>query len=415
MSTLAETYALSCGVALGRAQILDTFFPLDHPIEKTILIHAFAGKIKEEGGQRIAEFPAKIYDYYDEVVALLKPIVEAAGYKIFQIGGPGEPALKTVESLAGKTTVNQCAYLVKNCALLIANDSLWAHVRGHERKPLVAVYGATSNPHFPYEYDPAITFLIESHRSGKKPSYSSQESPKTINFIKPEDIVIKSLAVLGLDSPMRRQSIYINEIYLQPMIELVPSVVVDPRIAVPGPLILRMDYLHDEPKMVANLQIRKCAIVTSAEIDLQLLAQLKPNITAVKIEVNKISAEWLKGFKRLGIPATYYAIEPDPDKLAALRLALYDACLFDLFQDPTCEDFLKGVETYLNKPLDKSVKLDTLRFKSNKFLFADDKIYLSKAHWLAGRNTPNTGQNTDTVIDSADFWMDAPHYYFYIP
>lgn len=390
----------------------DHFFPLDTPIDKVILVHSFAGGITEQNGQKVATFPAKIYDYFDEVVELLKPIVEPAGYRFYQIGAPGEPPLRGAECLCGKTTMLQCAYLVKHAALLIGNDSQWAHVRGWAGKPLIVPYGATSFPHHPYWKNDKVV-LIESHRGGKKPSYASHEGPKTINWVQPEQIASAALPLLGINAQINHHSIFIGDSFNQHLVELVPNVVVHPNVTMNGPLLVRMDYLHDEEKLAANVQLRKCAIVADQEISLDLLARLKPNIFQMRLDVAKLSPGWLKRFKRLGIPTGFFCNERDPDKLAKLRLDLHSVCLFDQFTPPTKDDLIKGAAVYLNKELDKDFKWDTLRFKSHRMLLSDDKIYLSKAHWRAGLSTPDATQNSAAVIDAPTFWEELPSHYYY--
>jgi hypothetical protein len=156
-------------------------------------------------------------------------------------------------------------------------------------------------------------------------------------------------------------------------------------------------------------------VIANREIDLTILEQFRPNISAVRLEIDKISVGWIKAFKKLGIKAMYSCLERDPEKIAAMRLEYFDACFFDQFLPPTIEDFRKDCALYLNKPLDEQLKLDTLSFKSNKFLLSDNKVFLSKAHWRAGKNTPTTSQNTDQVIDSDVFFEESAHMYFFTP
>ncbi len=420
MSTLAETYALACGVPLDRPEIADTFFPLTHPLEKTILLHAFAGATMTMNNRLVAVAPAKIYEHFHEVVALLKPVVEPQGYKIFQIGGPNEPPVAGIESLAGKTNLHQCAYLVKRCALLIGNDSMWAHVRGAEGGAQVHIYGSTSKPHFPRWHGPHAAF-IESHRGGAKPSYQFAENPKTINLIPPEQIVNAALSFLpflpiSLSRPplsVSRQSLYIGETYHQPAIELVPDGIVAPTVQMPGPLVVRMDYLFDEDKLLSNAQHRKCLVVTNREINPNLLVQLRSNLLSVRVEVDNVSPVWITQVRKLGVPLAFFCNEKDPEKLRQKRLAYYDACLFDHYVPPTRDDFLKSAGTYLNRAIDASAINEHLRFASNKFLLSDNKVYLSKAHWKAGRNVAGTHQNTGAVIDAPEFWEEQAHFYFF--
>ncbi len=189
--------------------------------------------------------------------------------------------------------------------------------------------------------------------------------------------------------------------------------IVDPRLNISGPLIVRMDHLHNEDMLFSNLQHRKCGIVLDREVNLNMLTQLKGNIIQMRVEVDKISAGWIKAVKRLGIPTGFFSNEPDKDKLARLRLDLHGTVLFDHFTPPTKDDFVKGAAGYLNKELDTAFKWDTLRFKTNRVLLSDNKVYLSKAHWQAGRPTPSVEQNSDFVIDTPAFWAEQQLDYFY--
>lgn len=423
MSDLAETYATACGLHLYKPDMVETFYPLDHPVDKTILIHAFAGAAVNQNGQVVATFPAKIYDHFNEVVALLKPVAETAGFRLYQIGGPGEPALNGIESLVGRTTIHQCAYLVRKCALLIGNDSLWAHVRGAANMAQVHIYGSTSKPHFPHWKNPEKCVLIESHRGGGKPSYVAAEAPKWINAIPPEQIANAAITSLGLSPLTTRQSLFFGDSYHQSVLELVPDVVVNPGVQIPGALIVRMDYAPEtadgfaraQDALVANLRIRPCAIITNREINLNILSQLKSAVAALRVEVDKVSADWIKMVKKLGLQTAFFSNEANPDKLRALRLALYDACLFDHYSAPTRADFLKASAVYRNREIDSATIDDRISFSTNKFLLSADKVYLSKAHWLAGQHTAGTHENTGKVIDSATFWEEQVYFAIFRP
>lgn len=413
MSTLAETYALACGVRIDTPVIEESFFPLEWPLDKVVLIHAFAGAIGQNGQQLQATFPAKIYDHFNDVVTLLKPVLDPLGYRFYQIGGPNEPGLRGIESLCGRTSMLQCAYLVKRAALLVGNDSQWAHVRGTVGKKLVALYGPTSvKCHGPYWNDPTQTILIESHRAGKPTSYAAAEHPKTINWIPPEQVANAALSLLDVP-PLSQQTIYVGSEYNMPAFELVPNVVIDPRIQMAGPLVVRMDYHFDESMLISNLRLRKCLIITDREINLNFLVQLKGNIVSVRIEIDKVSHDWLRQLRKLGIPTGFFTSERDEVKIRQMRLDFYDTCLFDLYHPPFREEFAKGAAIYLNKELDKDFNWTKLKIRTNKFLLSDNKIYLSKAHWQAGRPAVSTDANTDTIIDSPEFWEEQAHFLFY--
>lgn len=394
---LLELYSLATGLEIGDQFLVESFYPL--PFQKYITIHNSSG------------MAAKNYSFYGEVLSLLSPSLKAAGIEVVQLGGKDDQPLKDCFHLQGLTTLHQSAFLLKNSLLHLGNDSWLAHRAGAVGTPLVALYGSTSVAnHAPLKFDPSKTVLLESHRSNKRPTFASQESPKTIDFIPPEEVAHSVLNLLGLEDKITRKTVHVGNVYLQPLLELVPNVIMDPKIQIAGALVLRMDLHHDESVMVSNLQLRKCALSIDKEVNLNYLVQLKPNIVSLRIEVDQISPEWLRAVKKVGLPTAFIAREKDPEKLAALRLKLYDACLFDQYVPNTKEDFFKESSVFLNKPLDPSINFGILRFKTNRMLLSDNKVYLTNAHRLAGKNVPDTLHNEGDVIDSPEFWEDAGHY-----
>lgn len=399
---LLELYSLATGLKIGRQSLAESFYPL--PVEKYLTLQASSG------------MAAKNYSHYGEVVNLLLPKLKELGISIVQLGGAEDQPVQGCVHLQGKTTLYQSNHILRNSQLHIGNDSWMAHRAGALKIPLVVCYGSTTVAnHSPFEYDAERTVLIESHRFGRKASYQSQEAPKTIDLIKPEEIVNAVLKLLGLPQ-ITQESIFIGAAYQQAIVELVPDSVVAPNVQIPGNLIVRMDYLHNEKLLAQNLSLRPCNVIANHEIDLAILGQLRQNIAAMRLEIDKVSPGWIKEFKKLGIKTMYSCSERDPAKVAAMRLEYFDACFFDQFLPPTVADFRKDAEKYLDKPLDSAIKLDTLSFKSNKFLLSDKKVFLSKAHWKAGKNTPTTSHNTGQVIDDEEgFWSESAHFYLFKP
>jgi hypothetical protein len=413
MSTLVETYALSCGVPIDKPFMNEAFFPTDTPLDKIILVHAFAGASQDQNGKKIAAFPAKIYEYYQEVIDILKPFTDKLQYKFYQIGAAGEPSLVGVENLCGKTTMHQCNYLIKRAALLIGNDSMWAHIRGAEKKPLVILYGSTSKPHFPYWRNPENSYFIESHRGGNKPSYSSNENPKTINLITPEEVANSALKALKIEKSSCRKSVYIGPDYLSPIVEFVPNAILNPALNVNAPIIARMDYNFNEEVLEKNLSFRKMLIISNKEINPNILFKYKSQILSLRIEIDNVSQDWIKQVKKTAIKTDFFSTEKDEAKLKKLRLEYYDSAFFTIFTPPSKEDFKKIAAIYLNKPLDNGFNFDNLKFRSKKILISDGKIFLSKAHWKKNISADSSENNISNVIDDPDFWEDLAHYYFF--
>lgn len=403
---LLERYALQSGTRIGKQHLVESFYPL--PFERYVTI---------QGGSGMA---AKNYPHYGEVLALLAEPLKAAGIAVVQIGGKEDHALPGCYHLQGQTNLHQSNHVLRGALCHIGNDSWLSHRGGALGVPLVVSFGPTSVAnHSPYQFDPRSVF-IESHRFGRRPTFAAQEHPSTMAVIPPEQISSAVLQLLGLTSTTTttRKSLYIGEAYHQPVVELVPNVVLDPRMQLGTPLILRMDLADGiegvEDKILGNLQVRPCAIITDRELNLSHLAQLKPRIAGLRVEVGKVSEVWIKTVKRLGIQTAFFSNEQDPEKLARLRLDLYDACLFDHYVAPTRADFVKGVEAYTNGPIDMESIIGRIEFKTNRLLLSDGRIYLSEAHWRAGRPVSANDQRTDRVIDEPLFWENVAHLYCYI-
>lgn len=396
---LLELYSCATGLKVKKQFLHEAFYPL--PFDRYICIVNGSG------------MTSKNYSFYNEVLSIMGPALKAANIEVVQLGGKDDPALNGCHHTQGQTSIHQSSFLLRKALCLITNDSWLSHRAGELGVPLVACYGPTSiENHSPYVFDPQKALLIESHRNGKRPSFAAQEPARTIDLIPPEKIANAALLLLGLPQ-VARKTLYVGEVFNQHLVELVPNVIVDPKISIVGAMVIRMDLHHDESIMMSNLQLRKCAIAINKEVNLNILAQLKGNIASLRIQVDELSPEWLRQVKKLGVPTAYVSHEQDPEKLAALRLKLYDACLFDHYMPRTKEDFFKESKAYLNKELDAGLNFGTLQFKVNRMILSDGKVYLSNAHRLAGKNTPSSEQNTGQVIDDPEFWNDLGSYLIY--
>ena len=73
MPHLLEKYALQTGSKIGKPFVYETFFPI--PFEKFITFQAQSIK-----------FPSKEYDYIQDVIDFIAPILEKSNIKIIQLG-----------------------------------------------------------------------------------------------------------------------------------------------------------------------------------------------------------------------------------------------------------------------------------------------------------------------------------------
>ncbi len=396
---LIELYAQACGLKIDSQFLLESFYPV--PYEKYITVH---------GGSGMA---GKNYPYYSEVVALIKKPLSEAGIEIIQIGGPDEAQIVNCKHYQGKTDKSQTNYILKRSLLHISNDTWTGHRAGELEIPLVEVFATTSKAnHSPYKHNKDKSVFIESHRFGRKPSFQAQENPSTIALIPPEQIANSVLKLLDLPQ-IAQKSFYVGPNFNESIVELVPNNVLSPQVQIGGAALVRMDYEFNEQNLFQNLQIRKCAIVTNKEINLGVLSQLKGNIPLIRVEIDNISPEWIKGLKRCGIPSQFYSLEKDDSKLREMRLKYFEACFFDSLIFPTKEDFFKSSKVYLNIDPNLPINLEELQFKTNKVILSNGKMYLSHAHLLVDKNFTDLNNNSVQVIDNENFWKEQNYFYIF--
>jgi hypothetical protein len=396
---LAQTYALETGLALDKPYISRKFFPIPEDLSKVVLIHAGGGN---------AGFPAKLYSHYNEVVSLLKPILERYGYIIYQIGGPEEKSLRGINNLSGRASFQQTAYMLAGAALFIGNDSINSHIRGSFLKPMITLFGPTSpKNHGPNWCNPDTTILLDSHKSGNSYSYLTSEPTKTIDFIAPETVVNSALKLLGISDRVTQHTYAIGNVYRQIFIEMVPDHIPDTNFFPNASMTVRLDYLPNPSAIAQIAPYRKISIITRDQVSIKDLIEFRKNIEGLIIEIDEnTDPAYIEKVKRAGIKMAAFSREKDEKKLADLRFKFYDNFYIEKYHEKTKEDFIESAEEYLNTKLDKDIKISELRFKSNKFLLADGKIYLSKAHYLKGISVPSIKENVGEVIDSPDFWLE---------
>ena len=406
MSSLVETYSLGAGVKIDKPYLFESFYPLKTHPSKSILIHASAGN---------NNFPSKVYDYYNDVLNMLKPITDKFGYTIYQIGGKDEQPLKGIENLCGKTDMHQTAYLIKRCALLLGNDSMNAHIAGSFCIPSVVLYGSTDiKNHGPY-WKNQKTILLESHRSGaKKPSYASQENPKTINFIAPELVANSCLKILDIKENILNKSLFFGDYYTNVILDVYPDVVVNPSFSPNLPLTIRMDYNHNEEFLAKNLQNRKCNIAIDRAINIDILKALKANILSIRCKLSEdFPRKTIKEIQSLGLPHVFYTENMEEQKLLQMRFDFFDYCFFENINTKTQEDFKNGSEKFLNKKLDLEINYDNLYYRSNKFLLSSKGASLSKASFNKGEVIQNFDENEAKIENTEEFWKEQDHFYIY--
>jgi hypothetical protein len=375
MANLLQAYSLNTGFKINKLKPHESFYPTP---EKYITLQTSSG------------MESKNYDYWLDVLEYIHPVVEKEGYTIVHIGRDCEE-FPYCHNLINKTNLNQTNYVLRNSKLHFGNDSFAIHLAGEHGVPVVGLYGPTTpanhGPHFSVN-----SIFLESHRDDKNPSFAAQEEPKTINYIKPEDVANSIFKLLGLKERVEDKTIFIGPQYGKHFIEVIPNVAVNPQ-ALQGHIpTLRCDYFYNEEFVAQNLSMHPYAIITDKNTPLELYKQFKENIQTINYKVSKdTNLSYIKALINIGIPIRLWT--DDEENINDIRFK-----------------FLDIEQVHLVTYKDFDINLKGKKYKSFKYLLSDGKIYMSKSDWLKDRPIPNPQENLIKVEKTLDFCKELEYY-----
>jgi len=388
---ILEQYALSCGLKIGKPHIETLFYPTG--VDKYITIH------------NSAKFESRNYDYFGDAVSSMLPFLKEEGISIFQVGMKDDPLVPYCKDLRGKTNLKQLAYVLSKSSLHIGIDSLPIHLASHFKVPIVGLYSNMYKQHSaPYWRDDSTTVLLESDRKGLKPSYSNNESPKTINMICPDDIASEGLNLLNINHNLNDlDCFYVGSNFGKVSIDVIPNFLPNAHFS-GSELRVRMDKHHSSNNLASWLSYCKCDIIAKEQIDLATIFPFKNNIKKIIFIISgqqvKIPIDYLKILQTAGIP--FELKTEDEDLISSYRMHYFDWQVLSL-------------EKYSKKCVDKPEKIcDTTLFKTSRVIFSNQNKYASEAHQKEEIPMPaadSRGLNGGIEILNQDlFWEWAPHY-----
>lgn len=354
---LLEKYALSTGSKIKKPFIIKKYFPL--PFDKYITIQNSSGMV------------GKCYDYFQDVIDFIFPILEKNGYKIVQIGSKEDISLNNVINLQGATNINQTAFILNNSKLHIGNDSFAIHMCSAFDIPLIALY-SVSSPEIagPFWKNQNQICLIPENW---KPSFNPNENPKRVNEIKIEKILNAINKLLFNDTKDSIETLIIGDEYKQNIIiEIFPNHVVPTQVFHNQILNIRFDYQktlteQDYIATLNNINSRPCTIVTDKPFNLQPFLQLKDKIKHIFYDITQdINLEFIKQLSLSGINHTpIFYLKNNQEILNIRKLE--------------CIDYPFNINVIKQKTkLNINININTF-YKSKKIILFNSKTYLSKA------------------------------------
>jgi hypothetical protein len=358
---ILEQYAVNCGAKIGKPYIFKEYIPI--PFDKYIVLHAGSG------------MDSKNYDYYDDVVSFLKPYLDKQNIKIIQIGGEKERMIKNCYYLLGSTK-KQLAYIIDNSELYFGNDTMSLHFASYFQKKIVCASSVLYDTCFyPYWSDKKDYTIINSHRNGLKPSFSRQESPKTINFIKPEEIVAKILNYLNIDFKTLPKSIFRGERSTHQIIELSPSQLIDKNTFGNFIINIRLDYFpdfNDLNPILQNLQTRPATIITNRPINLDPLKYFTKNIASIIYDItDNIDLNFISSLNHNAIKNNLI-FKHSPENFDAEDM--YRTRQLELVDFPNLIEPIK-----INDFNFDEIDIQKAVFRTNKIFIHDNKLFTSRA------------------------------------
>jgi len=379
---LLEQYSLASGVKIKKPYIYEKFFPVT--ADKYITFHP-------------SSKPSKTYDYWQEVINIISPILDSKGIKIIQLGQEKEKVYAGVTSLVGFTNINQTAFVLRDSLLHFGADSFPTHIASGYGKKIVALY---SNNYIncvkPFFGNPKDHILLEPSRTNK-PTFSFEENPKTINSIKPEVIAGSVLTLLGIPYLNSIQTLYFGTEYNNMRLEMVPNQIVNPKQFNSNNIVVRMDLEHNEKFLNEQLQVCQCFIITSKPIDSGIIKNNKNNIGRIFYEIKEDNQiEFANFLAYNNIPYQLFTYL-EGKQLEEIKLKYLD------------QEYITQMPINLKKKT--SIEYTSNAFyKSNKRLISNGKIYLSESSL---KNGIEAKQLAEAVIDCPEFWKEVENFWIF--
>ena len=379
---LVETYALACGAKIDKPLIYQKYFPL--PAGKYISFQPFSNA------------KSKNYDYWQQVIDILSPILSKQGLSILQIGAKEEKSFNGCLSIVGNTDLGQAAYSIAKGELHLGADSFGAHTASTFDKKIVAIYSNNIvNNVRPYWSKEEDVILLEPERKGK-PNFALEESPKTINTIKPEDIAESVCKLLNIDFKKPYETVYIGEKYGEDDFFVFVPDVFHPLQNPPQPIEYRMDYHFDEKLLEQQLRNCPCGIITDKPINIDLIKTYRRHVAHLFYEVTENDdPKFAQEVRKMGLRIVLMSRLTD-EELSTKKIDYLDVGKINQVVEPE-KELIKKIKNTSN-----------LFYKSNKIIMSDTKKFSSYPKYK--QKIPYSGkfQSLDT---SGKFFDDMDHYH----
>lgn len=370
---LCGLYGKTLGVKVGYPTFIPHYYPI---LENDFIVFHNSSKS-----------PAKEYSWWEDVLRIVKPELHKRNIKIIQIGAAEDKKVEGVDEFINTTTLKQSSFFLKNCLLHLGIDSCPAHIASHFDKPTVTLYASNFASVCQPLWNGNKATLIESHRNGKKPSFSANEDPKMIDLIMPEEVAQAVFDQLGLEQTTNQKTLYIGKKYLSKTIDVILTQPCEP-INIDCNIRVRLDMAINEHNLVQFLanQPRQVELILVQPFKTEIFDHFKSKISKIIYYANEFDEKFLKYLKHSAIPFELNCMSKE--SLSEQRNKFFN---FDIVYENPVEDAQKLKEENIQK------------------IQGNPNFYSGKLYQIGGEKLMTLGKNAQDL----NFWLDAPWFRVY--
>lgn len=381
---LLESYSSSTRLQYSNPILHEQFYPL--PFDNKYIIFMAASSMQ-----------GKNYPYWEEVFDIVKKFL--GDIKILQVGGGNDPSFRHIDlNICGKTNLYELSHLTKNACLAVSGDTCLLHIAGCHSTPLLALFGLTS-PKISGAFfgDRSKQIYLEPDRTKFPPTFNPND--QSVANIKPEEVAKAILKLLDIPAEIPLITKYFGPNFLVKTLDVVPNMVVHPQQFPNSLLNIRADVEFNEEGIYQNVANYRSTIITTKPLNVDILKQLKPHIARILYLLeDDHNLEFVKKMQKAGIPydlASYNDIE-------WINKLKFDYCDYGIIHK----------KEYPTLP--ESCKVDgAVWFKTNKFILANGKVFLSIWHYKQDQGINNFDENFAQIPNTSKFdWNREIDYYW---
>jgi hypothetical protein len=239
-----------------------------------------------------SSMPSLKYDYFEDVILEIKPILDRMGITVYSICLTDQkPLLWTVPIV--NPNISQINFLLKNSLLHISTEAYTNEISGILGTPCINLVGNRFRENF-YPFWGSKYESIQGLAT-KKPSFSSFEEKKSINTIYPEVVAAKILEFLNVEYKSPTETVFIGSDYPNIEIDYIPTEPLRSETVARFPINVRLDKKFNLDALVGSAIASPVTLVTTAQIPKQFLLGSKSAIKTIRFFVDEKSDPRIAG------------------------------------------------------------------------------------------------------------------------